>query len=83
MITTFIMNLFFGCLNALLSLTPSYSLPTFSSPIGDLGGYASQLSAVLPLDTIALIAISGIVLKIIMSGWDLLVFGYHQFWGSN
>ena len=85
MITDAIITAFFGSINALLSLMPSYVLPT--ELVVDrtliIGQYASLSNNIFPLVTIAKIAGLALAIKLLMFGWDFIVYIYHQFWGSS
>lgn len=85
MITDAIIAAFFGGINALLSLMPTYVLPEGLTVDRTLiiGQYASLSNNIFPLGTIIQIAGLGIGLKLLMFGWDFIVFIYHQFWGSS
>lgn len=85
MITDAIINALLGGINALLSLLPSYELPDGrDSEFGyQLGALVSQADHIFPLATITKIIGLAFALRILMASWDLIVFIYHQFWGSN
>ena len=85
MITDAIIAAFFGGINALLSLLPTYSLPVSitNGPGLAIGQYATSIDEVIPLGTMVLITGLAFGLKGIFALLDLSVFIYHQFWGSN
>ena len=84
MITDLIIRAFLGGINALLALLPSWSAPTAESN-GSLvfGRFVAEANGILPITTMVQIASLALSLRLLMSGWDLVVFIYHQFWGSE
>lgn len=84
MITDAIISAFFGGVNALLSLLPSYTLPTgLTNDSGRIGQTVAQLNDVFPVSTVAQIIGLALSLKLIMIGADVTIWIYHQFWGSS
>lgn len=83
MITEFLLNGIFGGINALLGLMPDYVLPENTD--GDkysIGSYAAYANSVFPLATLVQITGLAIGLRALLQGWELIVWIYHQFWGS-
>lgn len=86
MISDLIITAFLGGLNALLSLMPDYELPISPTLIADgrsLWSNAVSLNSVVPLGTITKVIFAALTLRLLLILWDLIVFVYHQFWGSN
>jgi len=82
MITKWIVDAFLAGLDALLSLLPSFTVPTWDNPNGALGQVAN-LNRVFPVCTLILCILAVVVVMLALYAWDALVFVYHQFWGSN
>jgi len=83
-ITDLIISALLGGLNAILSLLPDYALPTVIESAGlRLGTYAAKADALFPFLTVAQITGLALALRLLMSGYDFLVWLYHQFWGSS
>lgn len=84
MITDFILNAVFSGIGALIGLIPAWSLPTDGpGSVSSLVGMLHTMNGVFPV----IITIWGILavvsLKLILQGWDAIVFVYHQFWGGD
>lgn len=83
MITDFVLNAIFGGISALLSLAPEASLPPTSSGGGWEIGLVHNLNNIIPIGTMASCLLALLALRIAMQGWDIAVFVYHQFWGTD
>lgn len=85
MITDLIITAVLGGINALLSLMPNWQLPTATENGfgGQIGQYAAMVDEFFPISTIVQIFLSWLGLRLLLAGWDFIVFVYHQFWGSN
>lgn len=81
MITKLIVDMFMACLDALISLLPSWSPPIFD-PFSFIS-IAFNANRVFPVATALLLLAAIIVLRLAMNLWDHAVFVYHQFWGSD
>lgn len=82
MITDKILNAFFGGINALLSLMPSFTMPTFGGATL-LGQTVSQFEPIFPVGTVFAVIAAALVLRLALSAWDFIAFVYHQFWGAS
>lgn len=82
MITDAFFGAIFGSLNALLGLIPAIGLPPADDQTGVIV-WAGALSLVFPLAHLAIAMGSVIATRIGLQVWDLTVFIYHQFWGSD
>lgn len=83
MITDFLLSGLFGALNLLLGLLPNWSLPDFTGIEQDISGYMNEANRVFPVDTFIYVILGAIALKLLMVALDLVVWIYHQFWGSD
>lgn len=88
MITDAIANAFFGALGALFTLIPDTGvLAGFTSEQTDngyaLGNAFGLLDASVPIATLVAAAAMLLLLEIALQGWDLIVWIFHQFWGSD
>ena len=83
MITDFIIGAFVSGIGALLDLVPVISIPSpgenFASFTGVIGGANKVFPVFWAMGGITAI----VVLKIALNVWDLIVWVYHQFWGSD
>ena len=83
MITDAFLDAVFTGLNALLSLVPSFTFPTPGT------GYATELHLVFaikqifPIELSVSLFVAYLTMHLLLLGWDLLVFVYHQFWGGD
>lgn len=82
MITKVIIDAFLACIDALVSLFPSFSLPSLPTGSPALSEVAN-LNRVFPVCTLILCITSAVVLMVALYGWDAIVWLYHQFWGSD
>lgn len=84
MITDAIIQALLGGISALIGLMPAYALP--SQLISDnsliVGQYAAGADKIFPLTTVINIIGLALTLKVLMLGADLIIWIYHQFWGS-
>lgn len=83
MITEFIINVFLASLDALTSLIPSFTLPSFSENGTGAFGTIGKLNGLFPVMTLILCLASALIVILALNVWDLTVFIYHQFWGAN
>ena len=81
MITKWIIDAFMACLDALISLLPSWSPPSIDS--FSFVSIIYNANRVFPVITALLILGLIIALRLAMNLWDHAVFVYHQFWGSD
>lgn len=81
MITGLVVTALLASLDALLSLLPGFTIPVSStSTVGELGWTLNQFLPVAVLCTAALAVLGWYAL---MNLWNLVVWVYHQFWGSD
>lgn len=84
MIVDLIITAILGSINALLSLIPSWTLPTFGHDDGmAFAEYTQAMNHIVPITTILSIIGAAIALRVIMYGFDGIVWIFHQFWGSD
>lgn len=81
MITDAIFGALFAGLDALLTLLPSWSFPS-SVDVG-IADFAANLNNVVPIQTAMTVVGAGVALVLGLRLWDLSVFIFHQFWGSD
>lgn len=82
MITNLIVTAFLASVDALVSLFPSFSMPSFSGPSSAIAAVAN-LNMLFPVCTLILCITSAVVIMIALYGWDAILWVYHQFWGSD
>lgn len=70
-------------LTAILGLIPSVTLPGEGSSYSQVAGWAYSANQVFPVGAAFAGLLTGIVVEAVIRGWDLTVFIYHQFWGSD
>lgn len=80
-IISLIISAVVAAISALLSLFPSFSIPTQGA--ADVGQLAGTLNQFLPMTSIAGAALAVLGVKVAVYVWNLIVFVYHQFWGSD
>ncbi|MDR1188132.1 MAG: hypothetical protein LBK95_11875 [Bifidobacteriaceae bacterium] len=85
MITEFILECLFGLIRGLIALGPSYTPPVAdaASQASMVGATASGLNSYAPVGTLALVLALLVAAKLALMVWQLVVFIYHQFWGSS
>lgn len=83
MITKILVTAFLASLNALLTLLPSWTLPDMDDGGQIVGTYVYFINFIFPVVTILTVITASFALRGIMSGWDLIVWVYHQFWGGD
>jgi len=82
MITDAIVSAFLAAVAALFSLLPSITLPDIT-PDMQLFQYARAFGNIVPLNDLFICVGISIGLHLLFNAWDLALFVYHQFWGSN
>lgn len=84
MITDLILELFTSILAGFLSLAPqvSFNAESIASIAGAINGLGAA-NGYFPVNTLAICLAAVMGLKVIMLGYRLLLFIYHQFWGSS
>lgn len=85
MITDAIIGGFLAFLGGFLSLVPSWTLPTlpaftFGQSIGNNVGVINRF---FPLGDLFIQIAAGVVFAAGLFLWHLILFVYHQFWGSS
>lgn len=85
MITDFVLDAIFGGIGALLGLAPSVTFPdTSGGTSGAWGiGIIHNMNNIVPISTAVSCLLALLALRVAMQAWDILVFVYHQFWGSG
>lgn len=82
MITNLIVTAFLASIDALTSLFPSFSMPSFPAASSAISAVAN-LNMLFPVCTLILCITSAVVIMIALYGWDAILWVYHQFWGSD
>lgn len=83
MITDFLFGGLIGMVNFLFSLIPSWNMPDLTSVETSIYNNMESANRVFPVDTLIYVLLAAIAVKILLASWDLLVFAYHQIWGSD
>lgn len=82
MITEWIITVFLASIDALFSLFPSFTVPTFDSPTGAFAKIGT-LNKLFPVTTLILCILAAVTIMVALYLWDAILFIYHQFWGSS
>lgn len=70
-----------ACVDALVSLFPSFS---FTLPNDDIViSFIAGANRLMPLATALALIGTVLTLRLAMFGWDIVVWIFHQFWGSD
>lgn len=84
MITDAIVSAFLGALEALLSLLPDTGPVVVSgASTTAVTGWAGAANSWVPVTLIVGVLGMLIAVELALVLWDLIVFVYHQFWGSD
>jgi hypothetical protein len=81
-ITEFLLVGFLAGLDAVLSLLPTFDMP---EPNTYLSGFRfiTKANEVVPVVTLTVCIVALFAVELAMRAWDLVVWIYHQFWGSE
>ena len=83
MVTEFIIGMTCGIISGFLDLMPSFTIDMSSlAAAGEAIGRAGALEAYFPVTTLFICFALVLGLKLWMLGYRLVLFVYHQFWGS-
>jgi hypothetical protein len=85
MVTGAIITVLFTGLRAVMGLVPSWGVVAnpFESVSFSLGGMFGSMNAYFPVSVLLGCLVLLLSLKVFLLGWRVVVFIYHQFWGSN
>lgn len=84
MIVDLLVTAVLGCINAVIGLMPTWTLPVMTPANGlQLQRYMNALAFLVPATALLVVIGGNLALRGIVSGWGLVVFIYHQFWGSD
>lgn len=85
MITEALVHFVGQSLRAVLGLIPTWNPPVdpFTGSAYAVGGMAGALNGYFPVSTILVCLTLLVGLKVALLGWRLIVFVYHQVWGSD
>lgn len=85
MVTEAIVSALVGILEGLVSPLPTYTLDTasFNTTAVSVGSIASVLNGYAPIAQVGIGLAVVLGLKLALLTWQVVVFIYHQFWGSN
>jgi hypothetical protein len=83
LITDYVLTAVFAGLSALLGLIPAWTLPTPASAGVTALGIVSNLARIIPLVAITEAFAALLALQLLLTGWDFVVWVYHQFWGGD
>jgi hypothetical protein len=81
-ITDALIGTFLTLLDALVSLFPSWTPPVLSASTGAVAA-VQQASAIFPVASMVQALVACLLLLVLLQGWDLVVWVFHQFWGSD
>lgn len=81
MITNLIVTAFLAGLDAVLSLFPIVAFPT---DVGmSIGNTVGEINLIFPLKLVMQLFVASIAVRIALNTFDMGVWVYHQFWGSD
>ena len=85
MITDAVVTFVLGLLTSTLDLVPAFSFPDAAAAGAGtkVAGIVAPIGAIIPLGTMAAAIGAGIAFSLALSGWRVVLFIYHQFWGSS
>lgn len=84
MITDLIISTFLACIDAILSLIPNVSLPVPTpGATANIASVSFSMARIIPIITMMELAGVAIGIRLALQGYELALYIYHQFWGSN
>lgn len=85
MITAWLLGLLLGTLSGMLGLIPGgvLDMSGMVANVSMISSLAGTLNGYFPLVTLGICLGVVLGLKLLMMGWRLVLFVYHQFWGSS
>ena len=84
MITDAVVHAVLGALSALLTLLPATGPLTLGSGVDTtVMGWAGAANSFVPFATVLQVLVLLVGLQLVLMGWDVAVWVYHQIWGSN
>lgn len=82
MITDLIVTAMLGCLDAVFGLFPAFTMPDSGTYTGALS-WGLAFDGIFPVRTLFVCVAAAFGIELVLRLWDLTVFVYHQFWGSD
>ena len=84
MITDALVHALLGALSALLTLFPSTGNVTLGSGVDTtVMGWAGAANSFIPFTAVLQVLVLLLGLQLVLVGWDVAVWVYHQVWGSD
>lgn len=87
MITETLLRVAVGLVSWFASIVPDFGLDLGSLDVGafwaDLGARVAALNGWVPVLAAGGVAVAFLIVQVAMSVWGLVVWVYHQFWGSD
>lgn len=87
MIVEWLLTVAINVLDWLVSLVPDFGLtlaaPDFSTVWSDVGSMVASLNGWVPVIAAGAVLALLLTVQVASSAWGLLVWVYHQFWGSD
>ena len=85
MITEALVSVMSAVILGFTSLLPSYKVDSsaFGATAGQVGSFAGGLDGFAPIGDLGLALMLIVGLKLALMTWNLVLFIYHQFWGSS
>lgn len=85
MVTDAVIRFLGQSVRAILGLVPSWQPPAddFGSTATNLGAIAAQGNGYFPVMVLGVCLALVLALKVFLLGWRLVLFIYHQVWGSD
>lgn len=83
MIIDWILTAISAGINALISLGPSITIPTWDATNTNATTIVMTLNGIIPIYALMVSFFAILAVQLLLQIWDLIVFVYHQFWGSD
>ena len=84
MITDALIDAFLATVGAVLGLAPETGLGGMDEAASaNVTGFITAANGFLPISVAVVVLLALIALQLLLLSWDLLVWLYHQFWGSD
>ena len=84
MIIEALLKIISGIVRGFASMLPTHHVDTaaLGETVGQIGAYAGALDGYAPMTQLGLALAFLVTLKLALMAWNVILFIYHQFWGS-
>lgn len=83
MITDAIISAFLACIDALLTLLPSFDVPFSPANASYVGQYAVAFNRLVPMELLVKVILASLALQLGLWAFDGVLWLYHQIHGSD